>query len=70
MRDNDDVRFPEVEVQLTEEDDTAMMIVGRVRRALRHGGATPGEIEDFVQEAMSGDYDHLLQTCMRWVNVS
>jgi hypothetical protein len=24
----------------------------------------------FQAEATSGDYDHLLQTCMKWVDVS
>lgn len=28
------------------------------------------EIDQFRKEATSGDYDHLLQTCMRWVDVS
>ena len=25
------------------------------------------EIEQYAEEAMSGDYDHLLQTTMRWL---
>ena len=28
------------------------------------------EIAAFTAEAMSGDYDHVLQTVMRWVDVS
>jgi hypothetical protein len=28
------------------------------------------EIDEFIDEAMSGDYDNLLATCTRWVNVS
>jgi hypothetical protein len=28
------------------------------------------EIRQFQSEAMSGDYDHLLQTCMKWVEVT
>jgi len=28
------------------------------------------ERDAFMDEAMSGDYDHLLQTCMKWVSVS
>jgi len=26
-------------------------------------------IDKFQDECMSGDYDHLLQVCMQWVNV-
>jgi hypothetical protein len=36
---------------------------------LKKAGASPVEVDEFQQEAMSGDYDHLLQVCMRWVNV-
>jgi hypothetical protein len=28
------------------------------------------EIEIFIEEAKSGDYDHLLQTCMKWFDVA
>ena len=38
-------------------------------KGLKKAGASPVEIDEFQQEAMSGDYDHLLQVCMRWVNV-
>ena len=27
------------------------------------------QIKEFQEDAMSGDYDHALQTCMKWVNV-
>jgi hypothetical protein len=27
------------------------------------------EIEEFLAEATSGDYDHLLQTVVRWVSI-
>ena len=43
--------------------------MGQVTRALRHEGVEKEEIDQFMQEAMSGDYDHLLQTCMAWVEV-
>ena len=45
------------------------MIIGRVRTALRRAGAPADELEAFQIEAMSGDYDHLLQTAMKWVVV-
>ena len=65
-----DVRYPDVEVQLSGEDGNAFAILGRVRSALRRAGVDNTEIEAFFTEAMSGDYNHLLQTCMCWVNVS
>ncbi len=64
-----DVKYPEVEVQLTGEDGNAFAILGAVRAALRRAGVSRDEIEKFMAEAMSADYNHLLRTCMRWVNV-
>lgn len=47
----------------------AFAILGKVQRALRNGGVPRDEIQEFMTEAMSGDYDHLLGTCMAWVDV-
>ena len=64
-----DPRFPHVDVQLGGADGNAFAVLGKVRNALQSGGATRVEIEEFVAEATAGDYDHLIQTAMRWVNV-
>jgi hypothetical protein len=63
-------RYPDVEVQLSGEDGNPFMIIGRVSRALRHAGASREEISRFRDEAMSGDYDHVLRTCMEWIVVA
>ena len=55
-------------VKLTEEDGNALAIIGRVVHALRRGGHSD-LIDEFRKEAMSGDYDHLLQTAMKYVEV-
>jgi hypothetical protein len=62
------VKFPDVYVDLMGEDGNAMFIISRVRRALRKGGATDAQVAKFSEEATRGDYDNVLQTCMRWVN--
>jgi len=64
-----EVKHPEITVRVSEEDGNAFAIIGRVRRAMKKEGVSEAEIHVFTSEAMSGDYDHLLQTCMRWVNV-
>lgn len=64
------VKYPGVEVQLTGEDGNAFMIIMRVERAMKLSGVTHEECMLFRDEATSGDYDHLLQTAMRWVAVS
>ena len=61
-------RFPDITVQLTGEDGNHWAIIGRVRLALRQGGATSEEQTQFTAEATAGDYDHLLRTVMAWVD--
>lgn len=63
------IKYPNVKVQLTGTDGNAFAILGKVQRALRKGNASPSDVTEFFNEATSGDYDHLLQTCMRWVVV-
>ena len=60
----------DVEVQLVGENGNAMAIMGRVARALKRAGASESQIAQYHRESMSGDYDHLVQTAMRWVNVT
>lgn len=64
-----DIKYPEITVKLVGEDGNAMAIIGAVREALRRGGVSKEEQTEFIQEAMSGDYDNVLQTAMKWVNV-
>lgn len=60
----------DVDVKLSGQDGNAFAIMGRVREAIRKAGGTSEELKEFIEEATSGDYDNLLQTCMKWVYVS
>jgi len=60
--------YPDILVQLTGEDGNAFAILGRTAGALRAAGLPQEEIDDYFAEATSGDYDHLLQTTMCWVD--
>lgn len=62
-------KYPNVEVQLTGQDGNAFFIIARVNKALKKAGVSKEEIDAFMEDAMSGDYDHVLQTVMKWVNV-
>jgi hypothetical protein len=62
------IRHPEITVQLTGNDGNAYTILGTLQKALRKAGHGD-EVAAFLTEATSGDYDHLLATCMRWVTV-
>lgn len=61
-------KFPDVTVQLTGEDGNGFFIVARVRKALERAGHREAAAE-FFTEATSGDYNHLLQTALDYVEV-
>jgi len=63
-------KYPNIEVELSGQDGNGFMIAARVMKALKRGGIEKAEQTAFFDEALAGDYDHLLQTCMRWVSVS
>jgi hypothetical protein len=59
----------DVTVQLVGEDGNAFAIMGKVQRALKKAGATESELNQYLNESTSGDYDNLLRVAMEWVNV-
>ncbi|MFZ7093995.1 hypothetical protein [Primorskyibacter sp. 2E233] len=59
-------KYPHVQVQLSDEDDSAPAIVARCRRAAQHAGIAAVERDNFMREAFSGDYDNLIATAMAW----
>ena len=67
---SDDPRIPLTNacVQLSGHDGNAFAIVGRVRRAIVQSDH-PELAEAFIRDATAGDYDTLLQACMRYVSV-
>lgn len=62
-------KFPDVDVRLTGVDGNAFAVIAAVTKALRKAGVDRAEINEFTSEATAGDYNHLLRTCMTWVNV-
>ena len=63
------VKYPDITVQLTGTNGNAFAVMGSVRKAMRRNDVSPEDIDAFMKEAMSGDYDNLLSTCMKYVNV-
>ena len=59
----------DVEVQLSGTDGNAFAIMATVKNALKKAGVDQLEIDEYIHESMSGDYDHLLQTASSWVKV-
>jgi len=64
------IKYPAIKVQLTGGDGNAFAVMGAVTKAMRRAGIDSKEIDAFRAEAMSGDYDKLLATAMKWVDVS
>lgn len=58
-----------IEVKLIGEDGNAFFILGKVSRELRRAGYTKEQIDQYLDEAKSGDYDKLLQVTMKWVDI-
>jgi hypothetical protein len=58
-----------VVVKLVGEDGNAFSIMGRVSGAMRRAGVDKETIDAYLNEATSGDYDHLLQVTMQYVDV-
>jgi len=57
-----------IKVKLTGTDGNAFAVMGKVKQALNRGGH-PELVDEYLKEAMSGDYDHLLATSMQYVEV-
>ncbi|TFG99690.1 hypothetical protein E4H12_01965 [Candidatus Thorarchaeota archaeon] len=62
-------KYPNINVKLVGTDGNAFAILANVQHALRKGAVPKEEVDTFLKEAMSGDYNHLLRTCMNWVSV-
>ena len=57
-------------VKLIDTNGNAFAIIGRVRDALKKAGADNEYVRRYMDEAMSGDYDHLLGVTMDYVHVT
>ena len=56
-------------VRLIGTDGNAFAVLGRVFHSLPEAGWSQHEIDSFKAEATAGDYDHLLRTVMKYVDV-
>ena len=56
-------------IRLTGEDGNAYCILGRCIDVARRAGWNDAQVKQFTDEAKSGNYDHLIQTTMRFFDV-
>ena len=59
----------DVKVALVGEDGNAFHILGKVSQALRKAGHSDEFVREYQSQAMSGDYNNLLQVTMTYVEV-
>jgi len=62
-------KFSQVTVQLVGQDGNAFTVLGLVQKAMHKAGISKADIEAFTTEATAGDYNHLLATVVRTVEV-
>lgn len=64
-----EVKYPNIKVHLSGKDGNAFAILSCVITALHNADVSKEDQNRLIAEATSGDYDHLLQVCMTWVEV-
>ena len=57
------------EVKLIGENGNAFAVLGKVAKALRSAGADKEYIDEYLNKATAGDYDHLLGVTMEYIDV-
>jgi len=57
------------ELKLSDEDGNIFFILGRAIKIARKNNWSEETIKTFLDDAKSGDYDHALQTCMKYFDV-
>lgn len=63
-------KYPDIQIELAGQDGNAFFILGKCLQAMRKAGLPQETRDAFKHEAISGDYDHLLQTCIKWFEIN
>lgn len=56
-------------LELSEQDGNAFLIMGKAVKVARKAGWSQEKIDEYMEKAQSGDYDHLLQVTMEYFDV-
>lgn len=64
-----DIKYPQVVVRNFGMDGNPLALIAECREAAKTAGLNPSLIKEFLNEAFSDDYDHVLQTCMIWFDI-
>lgn len=69
MSEQNGPKYPDIRIRLIGEDGNAFYVIGKCLNAMQDNKLPKEEIQAFKKEAMSGDYDNLLGTVMKWFDV-
>ena len=64
------IKYPAVKVKLSSNDGNAFAVLSACKYEAKKAGLKHDQIKEFMDEAISGDYDHLLQTCMKYFDIN
>lgn len=64
------IKYPEVKVKLLGNDGNAFAILSACKYQAMKEGLNQKHIKEFMDEAVAKDYDHLLQTCMKYFEIN
>jgi len=64
------IKYPEVQFQLVGIDGNAFSILGKAQREARRAGLSKEQIEEYINEATSGDYNNVISTTMKFFDCS
>ena len=56
-------------VRLTGQDGNAFAVMGTVKKALKKAGYPKEEVDKYLEESMSGDYNNLLVVAHKYANI-
>lgn len=61
--------MPKYDVIAVPMDGNAFSVMASVKAAMLSAGAPRTEVDEYLKDAMSGDYDHLLQVSLQMVDL-
>jgi hypothetical protein len=63
-------KYPNISVSLSDIDGNAFNIMANITKALRKNDVSDEQIEQYLAESTASDYNNLLSTASKWVNIS
>jgi hypothetical protein len=70
VSDSTDIKFPDIEVQLSNSDGNVFSIIGTVSMALKRAGHKEAAKEFSAAALKCRSYDEVLALCMRTVEIT